>query len=660
MIYPSAPYIKGKNFCPAPIVKFGIPPECDSRLNPKVIGTAVWEEFWNEQINRCINGYTTGGIWIPGRYYYFANFKKFSTVQGIIDAEYNDLHLELAYWIENCKNPKNMKNGIIAKKRRAGVSEVFITMVVDYGFRFSLGYKCGVAAGLGTYKDDFMNKWHEHNNLIVPEFSLKVKSEENEVTATYKQETLEGWKNLGTNNKIYHKTMLQSANLFKGMQMQDICAEEGVEFKNLKTFFGASEACLRYGSITLGNFFTWGTGGNRSSNGDDFEDMWHNPDDYNMEKFFARGTRFHSPYFGGAKLNGRDISKVPNLIGKYKEYQLIGVEDEEAAEQDILAVREQKLKSGDISKWIEECQNNPLTPEEVFQRVSSNKFNIEILNKVGFELASNPKGYIKYKLDYVLNANKEKVMPLKVEARPARDTDLDKDCVLISIDGLPCEGVPNLYAAGLDSYDQDQSKTSKSLGAMLVMIRNHGLSNQPKMKPVCVVRNRPTDKRDFYDMCLKVAVFYNLTNAVLVDVAKPMVIEHFKSNGGNRFLARRPKKFESVNSEQMHEYGVSLNKYSRPLMVAAMQSYVVDHCSNIVFPKLIDELKGYDEYTTDSDNDLADALGIALMQDISNSIDPRDNSLKDRNKKFLLNDDYDFNPPKLKSLEQDHDGFGLR
>ena len=48
------------------------------------------------------------------------------------------------------------------------------------------------------------------------------------------------------------------------------------------------------------------------------------------------------------------------------------------------------------------------------------------------------------------------------------------------------------------------------------------------------------------------------------------------------------------------------------------------------------------------------------MQDISNSIDPRDSSLKDRNKKFLLNDDLDFNPPKLKSLEQDHDGFGLR
>jgi hypothetical protein len=161
-------------------------------------------------------------------------------------------------------------------------------------------------------------------------------------------------------------------------------------------------------------------------------------------------------------------------------------------------------------------------------------------------------------------------------------------------------------------------------------------------------------------VCLKVAVFYNITNGVLVDVAKPMVIEYFKSNGGTRFLARRPKKFESVNSEQQHEYGVSLNKYSRPAMVSVMQSYVLDHGRTIVFPKLIDELKAYDEYTNDSDNDLADALGIALMQDISNSIDPRDQSTKDRNQKYLINDGFDFNPPKLKSLEQDHDGFGSR
>jgi hypothetical protein len=654
----SGPYKKGKGFVPNPVAKHGIPRFADSRYNKNVIGTPDWEKYWEEQLYYIHHGYQTGGMFIPGRYYYYANFKIFDTVLGPRHADICDLHLELAYVIEHCK--KEGKNFIGPKKRRGGLSEAFNNMVIDYGARFIPGYNAGVAAGLSTYTEEFMKKWSVHNNIIVPELRCRTKGTE-EITFCYDVIDDNGKREEGTFNKIHVATMFQNANLFKGLFLNDVVAEEGVEFKKLKAFYNATKACLMFGSVQKGNFWTWATGGNRSSNGEDFEEMWYNYESYNMYRFFIKGTRFYHPFYAGATDDrGENVEQVPNLIKVYQPYEMLGIEDEVAAEQNILAKRQHLLDTGDIEGWIEECQNNPLHIDEVFKKSSSNKFNIEILNNVGFQLASNPKGYVKYKLDYVLNANKEKVMPLKVEARPAKDTDLDKDCVLIAIDGLPCEGVPNLYAAGLDSYDQDQSKTSKSLGAMLVMIRNHGLANQPKMKPVCVVRNRPTDKRDFYDICLKVAVFYNITNGVLVDVAKPMVIEHFKSNGGNRFLARRPKKFESVNSEQMHEYGVSLNKYSRPLMVAAMQSYVVDHCSNIVFPKLIDELKGYDEYTTDSDNDLADALGIALMQDISNSIDPRDNSLKDRNKKFLLNDDLDFNPPKLKSLEQDHDGFGSR
>jgi hypothetical protein len=654
------PYIKGKGFCPNPIVRYGIPKEADETLNPNVIGTAVYEEFWNEEIRRCIHGYTTGGIFIPGRYYYFLNYKKFKVVgRGIVDADICDLHLELAYWIEDCK--KRRRNGILAKKRRGGISEAFITMVVDYGFRFLPGYTAGVAAGMGTFKDEFMKKWEEHNNLIVPVFSKKITiGDDDEIIASYKKQTPKGWTVSGSQNTIYNKTMFQNANLFKGLMLNDVCAEEGVEFKNLKTFFQATEACLRYGSVQEGNFWTWGTGGNRSSNGDDFEEMWHNPDVFKMEKFFIKGTRFHHPFFGGAKDKfGALIQKVPNL-SEYKDYQLIGVEDQDAAEADIKMARDIAMKSGDVASYIEECQNNPLTVEEVFKKSSSNKFDIDILNNIGFELASSPKGYVKYKLEWVKNENGDKVLPLKVTPIAAKDTDLEDDCILISHDGLPMLGIPNLYAAGLDSYDQDQSKTSKSLGAMLVMTRGHKLANQPVKKPVCVVRTRPKRKEDFYEMCLKVAVFYNITNGVLVDVAKPMVIEYFKSNGGTRFLARRPKKFESVNSEQQHEYGVSLNKYSRPAMVSVMQSYVLDHGRTIVFPKLIDELKAYDEYTNDSDNDLADALGIALMQDISNSIDPRDQSTKDRNQKYLINDGFDFNPPKLKSLEQDHDGFGSR
>ena len=63
------PYYKGKGYCTNPIVINGIPKEADSRRDKKVIGTVAWEKFWEEQLHYIHNGYQTGGLWIPGRYY---------------------------------------------------------------------------------------------------------------------------------------------------------------------------------------------------------------------------------------------------------------------------------------------------------------------------------------------------------------------------------------------------------------------------------------------------------------------------------------------------------------------------------------------------------------------------------------------------------------
>lgn len=613
--------IKSKNFCPNPVAKFGIPKFADSRMNKNVIGTPDWEKYWEEQTYYILNGYQTGGITIPGRYYYFANFKIFDGQLGPRHADICDIHLEIAYFIDYCK--QNAKNGMMPKKRRGGISECFITMGADYGYRFIPGYRAGVAGGLKTYVDDFMSKWEKHNSIVVPEFRIKHKGSEDRV-ACYDIIDDNGKREEGTFNTIYPRSMFQNANLFKGLYLNDVFAEEGVEFKKLIPFYNATKACFMYGSVQKGNFFTWATGGNRSSNGDDFEKMYHNKDDYNLEILFIKGTRFYFPFYGGATdESGILCQQVPNLKAQgYADYQIFGCEDEKAAEAHILEKRQGYLDSGDVDGYIEYCQDNPLNIEEVFKKRSSNKFSIEVLNKTGFDIASNPPGYAKYELEWEKNDKGERVIPLKVIAIPAKNTAKEEDCILISIDGHPRD-MSNLCSAGIDSYDQDQSKTTNSLGAMCVITRDHNLSSLPTMKPVCVVRCRPPRKEEFYEMCLKVAVYYNLIGSVLVDVAKPMVIEHFKANGCSKYLSRRPAKLESVNTEQKHEYGVSLNKYSRPLMVSAMQSVVLDHGHKIVFAKLINELKAYDEYQLDSDNDLADAYGIAIVQNQSSHLKPR-------------------------------------
>jgi hypothetical protein len=194
---------------------------------------------------------------------------------------------------------------------------------------------------------------------------------------------------------------------------------------------------------------------------------------------------------------------------------------------------------------------------------------------------------------------------------------------------------------------------------MIVLIRDNHFPNLPKKKPVAMIRCRPKRKETFYEMCIKLAIYYDLVGSVLIDVRNAVIIKHFQENRCGKYLARRPKKFESDKSEQTHEFGVSLNKYSKPRMVSLMQSFVLDHGKKIVFSKLIDELKNYDEIETDSDNDAADALGIALMQDASMEAKPlTEEESAERAKRFRLNDhspEY-FNDPM--NPYKDHDHFG--
>ena len=69
-----SPIIKHKGFNPNPI-SGRIPPFANALINPDVVGTPLYIEFWDEQIDRCQNGYLTGGMNIPGRYYFFLNFQ---------------------------------------------------------------------------------------------------------------------------------------------------------------------------------------------------------------------------------------------------------------------------------------------------------------------------------------------------------------------------------------------------------------------------------------------------------------------------------------------------------------------------------------------------------------------------------------------------------
>jgi len=200
------------------------------------------------------------------------------------------------------------------------------------------------------------------------------------------------------------------------------------------------------------------------------------------------------------------------------------------------------------------------------------------------------------------------------EAILAEDNIPEHECILILNEGHPRQNYKNLDVAGIDSYDQDQSRESKSLGAMVVFRRQHNIGNIPQWCPVAMIRNRPPTKEEFYELCLKTAIYYNLIGCVLIDIANALIVTHFEAAGCSRFLSKPPKKFESPNSEANNKWGIRITGFTKPRMVAVLQTFFHMHYGKVWFNNIIEEALDYDEFEVDSDNDTIDALGIALMK----------------------------------------------
>jgi hypothetical protein len=53
-----------------------------------VKGTPAYKKFWEQERDRCINGYSYNGIIISGYNFFYWNYSPIEIVETIIDAEW--------------------------------------------------------------------------------------------------------------------------------------------------------------------------------------------------------------------------------------------------------------------------------------------------------------------------------------------------------------------------------------------------------------------------------------------------------------------------------------------------------------------------------------------------------------------------------------------
>ena len=646
-------YVKGLGFNPNPVGKYGIPKYADSRANPKVVGTLAWQQWWEEMTHYLVNGYESGSTFITPNFFWYLNFCPIATIgRGFHLPEYVDADKELFDKYAYVKRPDVRKGIISLKKRRGGLSEKGAKGILGYGMYMSIEkYNAALVAGLDDYVADMRMKFRELNTLVPPELRVRFKLSDTD------DHIMEGWKNEkgdpeGSQNSLFMRTMFNNPNVLKGKFLNDVLFEEAGEFKHLIKGVTATMAGLKVGLDLIGTPIIYGTSGKSGSK--DFRALWHDADHYGLVRHFLPGYRLVIGGFAGSRgADGQIHEDIPNLKkfqeeNKLEDEQILGCEDVVRNDEKILANRKDLENASNPELLIEHFLDFPRTIKEALMSVATNHFDREaVASQQAFLMQQVRDLFGKYVFEDVKDEEGMLVMPRQVYIREATPADRKEDIVFIRKGfehPLHEKGYRHAYAAGLDSYDQDVSLSSKSLGAMVVTLRKghpyRNEKNEPlgnKRIPVMLIRNRPRRKEKFYDNCLKASIYWNLLGMTMIDAGKPAVIEYYKANGGRQFLASRPLSFESEDSTQRHDYGMLLtgSKKSKPQMLSVLQPWVIDEIDECVFPQIVDGLGSYNEEEDDSDWDEVDALGLSLVCDIDKRLlkskkeDPEKNEEKE-------------------------------
>lgn len=629
------PIRKSKGFCPNPVARDGIPEFADSVNNPNVVGTDAYNQYWDEQYDRCINGYVTGGINIPGRYYYFLNFQ---VLRGVYGPQYpwiNDFDLEYYFTVDYIKKYK--KAGMIClKARRKGLSEDFQT-IANHGLRFIEGYRAGITAGLKTYADELRSKFQYGFDNVVPEMRLNYTiSNQDTFQVGYQEKTETGsWATRGYGGSISIVSLQDSSEKMEGNYFNDIAMEEAGQYPKLKAAHDSIKPGLEFGSKMEGSFFIFGTAGNILSTSKDFKELWQDADTYDLVKLWVPGRRKYLPFWvnhhSGEPVNPKTkeidfeidphtktkIDPIKNLR-KYKDYERVGMEDTEMAGWFIKQKKIALSKLANKDALLKFNKSYPDSEEEAWSSGGNNNFDPEILNTQIVALMSDEFPLKQYILDWVYTdeGRKEKVLPLRVTGRPAKHTDPDYRKHVVFQEPMP--EFRDLDVGGVDSYNQDQTKTSNSLGSMIVIRRYKNLmgytGSYPGEVPVHMYYKRPKRKEIFYEETLKAAIWYNLKRNTMLSAEYDNIINFWRINGGESYLSLRPRTFESKSSKLDHRYGAKMTMHSKPLALGIAQSWILDSGKYIFFPEILRDFLAYDEEIIESDWDGADACMLALMR----------------------------------------------
>lgn len=528
-------------------------------------GTTDYIKFWEQETNRCLNGYVApDGDTITGYHYFYLNY---SPIMKLDQVEYTDKFgnkrtrrerilgfprfWDYDYYYFNAIEEAELQGKHMAtlKCRQRGYSFKGASMLVrnyelikgSKNFAVASEQKFLVGDGLLTKAwqiMDFVDKHTAWSKQRLTSTRMERVSGY-KVTDEFGKQTEQGYQ-----SSITGITLKNDPERLRGTRGKLVLFEEGGKFPNLETAWRVEQPAVETDDgEAFGLMCLFGTGGTEGGSFDGLKNIFYNPEAFNVLSFDniwddgRDNTKcgFFVPSW--SNMEGNDENGNPKYMDKD------GNSLKELAMEELIkqrnVVKDGGASQSSIDRFISE---RPLKPQEAVLELGKNIFPRKLLMDQLTKIRTNKKIQ---SMKHIVDLSWDGSGGVKATEKKSGDITTyhlkkdDKPEGSIVIWEYPINDPPfGLYIGGCDPYDHDESFTN-SLGSTFIFKR---VRAGEAWNDVIVAEytGRPATAEEYYENVRKLLVFYNAR--LLFENERKGIYPYFTNKHCDYLLADQPDK----------------------------------------------------------------------------------------------------------------------
>ena len=565
-------------------------------------GTTDYNKYWEQETDRCINGYTApDGEGITGYNYFYLNY---SPIMRLKEEEYTDREGNLrkrrqrilefpSFWdydyyyfcaIEQAE--LEGKHMAVLKCRQRGYSFKGGSMLVrnymlipgSKNFAIASEQKFLIGDGLLTKAWQIMDFLDKHTAWA----KQRLVSTRMERTSGYKitdefgKQTEQGYL-----SSITGITLKNDPERVRGTRAKLVLWEEGGKFPSLLDAWRIEQPSVETDDgKAFGLMIAFGTGGTEGASFEGLKELFYKPKSYNVLSFpniWDEGREnTECAFFVPAYSNLESFDDDGNQVYMDRD----GNSYKEKAIENLIDQRN-KVKDGgasqqSIDRFISE---RPIRPAEAVLELGKNIFPRKLLMDQLTRIRTNKKlQSMKHVVDLEWDGNGQ----VKATEKPSGDITNyplkkgDKPHGYVVIWEYPVKDPPlGLYIGGCDPYDHDDSFTN-SLGSTFIFKRVRAGEAWTDVI-VAEYSGRPDTAEEYYENVRKLLTFYNAR--LLFENERKGIYPYFTNKHCDYLLADQPDKIISEvfkDSKVQRRKGCHMTKQIRAYGEGLILEWLLD------------------------------------------------------------------------------------